>query len=1345
MREWLEILDHGLFSAQNSSAERDRPGFRRKRVQSSGKRPKSASGSSISSQMTTPGTITPPESVTHSDPLSRPSSRGSGVCEPQHRASQGPPDSASPKQSFSPRPLSGRSSPANAYEYPGAPLSGHPTPLSPVSPFQSRPGSPTPSSSRRQSLSGSARERKTSFASSISAKLSRISSNSATQVNQDEASTPVRRGSAPVTPSTPTGPGPASTEHKPKSRPRPILISSASNVSAATATTPHLQAAQWSLPTPTVTLPSPSWLTTLPPAANAAAAAAAAFVVPHKTSLRSTTIDNWCRWDAIYAPSYVSDSFHSVSELVTEVGPVFGSILRSVKVLLRGVNVDKLRENGVVCYSTVHRILASVQSIAAAIAASQFSIEEGSATAVCIALLNSQILELQGEFSTWSKWSGASVIRHREELIRQIAHRETSIVEVLHDLLTIVTMEVLPRVKGSNSGLARPCINALAEAQKHIKAPVSSLLSKNDDFSNVKSLVVSERGRVFFRSLARGLRTVFHSNKSPRLEDDFQEFRLPSAAMSPVHQLTMLPEGRDSFTAPPVEATAKELTRRLDALDDLYQTLTLDSPAVGVRASIASEETGTLSEVDADSDLDSLHGGEEPALVKSPRIGTRQMVSLVDDLISHLEKLAPRALAQKLHRLVIGLNTSQAFPEVAVHVASMEVALYRKQSLLDTPAGRGDLINALDNLATSLEILERYEEAVTLTEEMINHIRVLREERSTSLQATVGVTLGKLTRRLAMTGRFTDAQRTAEEALSVFQALDVDDHRRYKSELATALFNKAACLHLLGKKQPALASCYEALSLRRAACHYPGSHHQETKALSESLLQLSELFSEDNASSRSLEAATEAAKMMRFSNVGSEHSSDISLAYTLLCQAARLRERSQTPQATKVMGDAVAILRQLSHHQPDRFSGAFGRALCRLGQDELDGAPHENLASRDSPALLTFAEASMVLRPLGETVPAEFGSDLAKALLAYSTCLGAAGRDHESASVARQSLQALQLLSQPTVSNEDDHVKALIRLTASLARAGSPQEGYMASKELVAMQRKRATLQPEEFQADLARALCNHSFFLDGIGKPEYALQACEESVEVLKAAVARDGRLTRSELGLATRQLSGRLLVSGDVQRALLKMQEAVELLRGASDRSSGFILNPTESEVSLGRSLRDLAKILSSLGRYEQSVIVVSDSVRVFRTLEAMDPGAHMVDLARSVNEQSNRLAEMNAHKDAAKAAKEAVVLWQRIVSAHPRYQRYLPDLAFSRWALARRLSDLERFDDAVKAIYPAVSILHDLAKSQPERWQTHLEGIIRTQTHVLHEAGQPLRAFSRTRDLKRLLSKHSKAEPK
>ena len=86
----------------------------------------------------------------------------------------------------------------------------------------------------------------------------------------------------------------------------------------------------------------------------------------------------------------------------------------------------------------------------------------------------------------------------------------------------------------------------------------------------------------------------------------------------------------------------------------------------------------------------------------------------------------------------------------------------------------------------------------------------------------------------------------------------------------------------------------------------------------------------------------------------------------------------------------------------------------------------------------------------------------------------------------------------------------------------------------------------------------------------------------------------------------------------------------------------------------------------------------------------------LAASLNNLSNRLADLGRPVEALAAIEEAVAHYRSLAGDSP--DRFLPDLASSLNNLSNRLADLGRPAEALAAIEEAVGIRRSLAEANP-----------------------------------------------
>ena len=108
--------------------------------------------------------------------------------------------------------------------------------------------------------------------------------------------------------------------------------------------------------------------------------------------------------------------------------------------------------------------------------------------------------------------------------------------------------------------------------------------------------------------------------------------------------------------------------------------------------------------------------------------------------------------------------------------------------------------------------------------------------------------------------------------------------------------------------------------------------------------------------------------------------------------------------------------------------------------------------------------------------------------------------------------------------------------------------------------------------------------------------------------------------------------------------------------------------------------------------------------RVRRAARPDAFRPDLASSLNNLSNRLADLGRQEDALAAIQEAAGIRRELAAARP--DAFRPALAQSLNNLAVRLADLGRPEDALAAIQEAVTIFRELAARRPDAYQQNLE---------------------------------------
>ncbi|KAF7966269.1 hypothetical protein HWV62_39399, partial [Athelia sp. TMB] len=141
----------------------------------------------------------------------------------------------------------------------------------------------------------------------------------------------------------------------------------------------------------------------------------------------------------------------------------------------------------------------------------------------------------------------------------------------------------------------------------------------------------------------------------------------------------------------------------------------------------------------------------------------------------------------------------------------------------------------------------------------------------------------------------------------------------------------------------------------------------------------------------------------------------------------------------------------------------------------------------------------------------------------------------------------------------------------------------------------------------------------------------------------------------------------------------------------------------VSQARVLFSLSSRLAYVGRLEEALTAIDDSVQLRRALAARQPAIFGTKLARSLVNFSNRLSDLGRHEEALKAIQEAVEGYRPLAAERP--EAFNANLADALNNLSNRLSSHGRHAEALAAIQEAVGLRRALAAERPEAFNAAL----------------------------------------
>ncbi|MFI5476713.1 tetratricopeptide repeat protein [Streptomyces cacaoi] len=177
------------------------------------------------------------------------------------------------------------------------------------------------------------------------------------------------------------------------------------------------------------------------------------------------------------------------------------------------------------------------------------------------------------------------------------------------------------------------------------------------------------------------------------------------------------------------------------------------------------------------------------------------------------------------------------------------------------------------------------------------------------------------------------------------------------------------------------------------------------------------------------------------------------------------------------------------------------------------------------------------------------------------------------------------------------------------------------------------------------------------------------------------------------------------------------------------------------VARSLSHLSLRLSAVGRWEESVRVQRDAVRIYRWMGSGPLGPWTPDFAESLSNFGNRLSEMGRPAEALAATEEAVAVRRRLAAYKP--DAYTPGLASSLSNFGNRLSEMGRPEEALAATEEAVEIDRRLAADNPD----HASGLAASLSNLgsqLSIVGWPEEALAAAEEAARIRRQLAASNP-
>ncbi|MFJ2751992.1 hypothetical protein [Streptomyces sp. NPDC087297] len=163
----------------------------------------------------------------------------------------------------------------------------------------------------------------------------------------------------------------------------------------------------------------------------------------------------------------------------------------------------------------------------------------------------------------------------------------------------------------------------------------------------------------------------------------------------------------------------------------------------------------------------------------------------------------------------------------------------------------------------------------------------------------------------------------------------------------------------------------------------------------------------------------------------------------------------------------------------------------------------------------------------------------------------------------------------------------------------------------------------------------------------------------------------------------------------------------------------NPDAHLPNLARALNNLSNRLGEVGRHEEGLAAVEEAVGHYRTLAKANPDAHLPNLARALINLSVRLGEVGRHEEGLAAVEEAGGHCRTLAQANP--DAHLRDLARALINLSVCLGEVGRREEGLAAVEEAVGHCRTLAQANPDAHLRDLAGALNNLSVRLGEVGR------------------------
>jgi len=267
----------------------------------------------------------------------------------------------------------------------------------------------------------------------------------------------------------------------------------------------------------------------------------------------------------------------------------------------------------------------------------------------------------------------------------------------------------------------------------------------------------------------------------------------------------------------------------------------------------------------------------------------------------------------------------------------------------------------------------------------------------------------------------------------------------------------------------------------------------------------------------------------------------------------------------------------------------------------------------------------------------------------------------------------------------------------------------------------------------LASYYFNSAYYLQKQNNFDKAIQRYGESLEIRRALLKKNPEVYLPDIGKTLNNLAVLLSAKNELIQSQVYYEESLEIRRALSEK------NPEVYLPAVGLTLNNLANLLSAKNELSKSQIYYEESLEIRRALSKKKPEVYLPDVGSTLNNLANLLSDKNELSKSQIYYEEALEIRRALSEKNP--EVYLPDVGSTLNNLANLLSDKNELSQSQLYYKEALELYRVLSKKNPEVYLPYVAGMLNNLGILLrakNELSKSQDYYEEALELYRVLSK-------